>query len=54
MKGIDPTKLSQEDERFMIAIRRTSLDAFWSREPGTVRRNLTMFRKVEEMAKEGI
>ena len=50
MKGIDPTKLSQEDERFMIAIRRASLDAFWIREPRTVKGNLTMLSKMRTMS----
>ena len=36
----------------MITIRRELLDAFWSREPGTVRQNLTILRNMRTMAKE--
>ena len=36
----------------MITIWRASLDAFWSLEPGTLRRNLTILRKMGIMAKE--
>ena len=36
----------------MITIWRASLDAIWSREPGTLRINLTIMRKMGIMAKE--
>ena len=51
MNGIDPTNARQEYERLMIAIKRASLHAFWSREPGTVRGDLTILRKVGSIAR---
>ena len=47
-----PTKLSQEDDRLMIAICWESLEKFWSRESGTMRGKLTILRKMRTMAKE--
>ena len=52
MKGRDPNDVSQEDDRWMISIRRKSTEAFCSREPGTVRDNLKMLRKMETMYRE--
>ena len=52
MKGIYPNSLRQEYNTLMIAIWRSSLDAFWSRYPGTVRGIITNMRKMGIMAKE--
>ena len=46
MKGRDLTEGSDKEEKLVMDIRRASLDAFWSREPGTVRGNLNMLRKM--------
>ena len=54
MKGIELDKGSEKDKKLVISIRRASLDEFWSREPGTVRGNLTMLRDMVKMAKEEI
>ena len=45
-------KVMQEYYRLMITIWRALLDAFWSRESGTVRLNITMLRNMGMMAKE--
>ena len=52
IKGRYPNRLRQEYYTFMTTIWRTSLDAFWSQEPGTVRVNITILRKVGMMTNE--
>ena len=52
IKGRYLNRLRQEYNRFMTTIWRTSLDAFWSQEPGTVRGNLTILRGMGMMTKE--
>ena len=52
MKGRDPTDESEKYKILIIAIRRVSLDAFWSREPGTVNGGFTMLRKMVKMSRE--
>ena len=52
MKGRDPTEGSNKYEILIIAIRRASLDAFWIRETGTVREDLTMLRKMGNMSRK--
>ena len=54
MKGRDRTKGSGKYERLIIAIKRASLDAFWSIEPGTVRGYLTMLSKMINMCREDL
>ena len=54
MKGRYPTNWSNKYERLIIAIRQASMGAFWSREPGTVRGNLIMLRKLGMMAREDL
>ena len=54
MKGREPTDDIHKYYRSINAIRRTSLEEFWSREPGTVRGNLNMLRKMGERAMEDI
>ena len=51
MKGRDPNEGSNKDARLIIAIMRATLDSFWRREPGTVRGNLNMLRKMGTMAR---
>ena len=51
-KGRDPTKGSDKDEKLVIDIRLSYLDAFWRRELLTVRGNLTILRKMENMASQ--
>ena len=53
-KGRDPTDGSNKDERLIIAIRRASLYAFCSIEPGMVRGDLTMLRKMETVDREDL
>ena len=45
-KGIYMNSLRQEYNILMITIWRESLDDFWSREPGTVRGNIAITRKM--------
>ena len=52
MKGRYPNRARQEYDRLMITIWRALLDAFWSRETGTVRGDLTIMRNMVMMAKE--
>ena len=52
IKGRYLNRLRQEYNTFMTTIWRTSLDAFWSQEPGTVRVNITILRKVGIMTNE--
>ena len=52
MKGIELTEGSNKDERLIISIMQASLDLFWSREPRTVRDNLTTLRNLVKMARE--
>ena len=52
MKEREPTEESNKDKKFVISIRRASLDEFWSREPGTVRGDFTMLRKMGRMSRE--
>ena len=54
MKGRDLNERSDKYEILIVAIRRASLDKFWSREPVTVRVNLTMIRNMGAMAREEI
>ena len=54
MKGRDSTDGSNKDERLIIAIRRASLYAFCSIEPGMVRGDLTMLRKMETVDREDL
>ena len=51
MKERDPTERSNKDERLIISIKRVSLDAFWSIEPGMVRGDLTTLRKMVIMTR---
>ena len=51
MKGRDPTEGIEKDKRLVIAISRASLDAFWIKEPGTVKGYFTMLRKMGTMAR---
>ena len=51
MKGKYPTNGRDKNERSIISIRQASLDAFWSRELGTLRGNLIMLRKMVTMAR---
>ena len=52
MKGRDPTKGSNKDEILIIFIRRSSINSFWSREPRTVRGDLTMLSNMGKIARE--
>ena len=52
MKGREPTDVSVEYERLIIAVRQASLGEFWSRETGTIRGNLIMLRKMGMMDRE--
>ena len=52
IKGRDLVSLIQEDDTLLITIRRSSLDAFWSRGPGIVRGNITMLRRLGMVAKK--
>ena len=54
MKGRDLIKGSNKDKKLIIDIRRVSLEAFWSREPGTVKGNLTIMRKMGMMDREDL
>ena len=54
IKGRDPTEEINKYERLIISIRRASLDAFWSIEPGTVRDNLTMLSNMGTMSREDL
>ena len=44
--------MSHKYERIIIAIRKASLESFWSIEPGRVRGNLKMWRKMVTMDRE--
>ena len=46
LKGRLPTKDAQKDRLLLAAIRRVNLDALWSRETTTVKRNLAGVRKI--------
>ena len=46
IKGRGMTNGSYKYEILITAIRRASLDGFWSREPGTVRGNLKIMRNM--------
>ena len=48
----DPNTNKNEDERLMVTIRQAILDAFWIRNPGTVRVNLTIMKKSRITSKE--
>ena len=52
MKGRHTNMLRKEEDIFMITIWRSSLDYFWSPEPGIVRGNITMMIKIVILAKE--
>ena len=45
MVGRDPDWLSQKDNYTLMCIRRANLDAMWSREPNTVKANLSRLRQ---------
>ena len=48
----DPYTNKNEDGRLMVTIRQAILDAFWIRNPGTVRVNLTIMKKSRITSKE--
>ena len=48
--GRNPDSNRFQDVFAAVAMRRASLDAFWSREPATVASNLAEFRRMEESA----
>ena len=52
MEVRDSTDVSHKDERLVIFIRQLSLDKFWSREPGILRGNLKIFKKMGMMDRE--
>ena len=54
MKGRDLIKGSNKDKKLIIDIRRVSLEAFWSREPGTVKGNFTIMSKMGKIAREDL
>ncbi len=49
LKGRDPNSLDQ-DKELLAYIRRANLDAFWSREPGTVSNNLSLLKRTGKTA----
>ncbi len=49
LKGRDPNSLNQ-DKDLLAYIRRANLDAFWSREPGTVSNNLALLKRTGKTA----
>ena len=46
IQGRDPNALSEKYIRLLVAIRRANVDAFWSREPGKFKVNLTMVNRL--------
>ena len=52
MKGRDPDYGSNKYERLIISIRRASLDAFTTREPGKLRGYLEMLSNMVKMGRE--
>ena len=40
---------SVKDERFLVTMRRSTLDEFWSREPETVKEKLTMVKRLGKL-----
>ena len=42
----DPATLSEKYMQIWVNIRRATLDAFWIREPGTVKGKLTMVKRL--------
>ena len=52
MKVMDLNSQRTEDQRLMINIRQEYLYTFWSRQPGTVRGNLNMLRKLGVIQRE--
>ena len=51
-QGRDPNSLADKYMRLMDAIRRETLDDFWSREPGTIKGNFTMVKRLRKVARE--
>ena len=49
--GRDPSYQDPAHQGLLLAIRRANLDAFWSREPKTVRANLREAMRMETAAK---
>ena len=45
LKGHMPVEGNKTDEILQLYIRRANLDAFWSRRPGTIDTNLSLFRR---------
>ena len=52
IQGRDPNKQEKGEMRLMVSIRRDTLDAFWIRELGTFRCNLTMVKTLSNVARE--
>ena len=52
LTGRWPNPLMAKDQRLLWFIRRAHLDAFWSREPSTVRSNLVEMRRCEVLAQD--
>ena len=54
MRGRDLTNRSYKDEILIISISQASLDAFSNKEPGIVRGDLKMLRKMGTMVRENL
>jgi len=52
LQGRDPKPGRGKDDRLLVFIRRATLDAFWSREPGTVAKNLGQLKLMSKAADE--
>ena len=52
IRGRDYISSRPDDQKLMICIRRANLDAFWSREPGTVYRNMREMIRCVALSKE--
>ena len=53
-EGKIPDQGGEKGERLIFSIRQASLDAFWSREPGTLRGDFTMLRNMGTMDREDL
>lgn len=51
IKQRDVAPTNQVDQRLLKDVRQANMDAFWSREPATVRANLTQVKRMEELGK---
>ena len=50
IQGRNPDALSEKDVRLLVVIRRATLDEFGIREPGAVKGNLAMVKRLEKVA----